>query len=45
MPFTTIRITTKTRDDLKKIGKKGEEYEGVIKRLINFYKQELEIRG
>jgi len=31
---TTIRISTSTRDDLKRLGDKGETYEEILQRLI-----------
>ncbi len=34
MVYTTIRIDSELRDELKKIGRKGETYSDVIKRLI-----------
>jgi len=34
MPFTTIRIETELRDQLKTLGRKGETYNEVIKRLV-----------
>lgn len=35
MPFTTIRIDDETRDRLKAMGKMGESYNEVIKRLLD----------
>jgi len=32
--FTTIQVSKKTRDDLKRIGKKGETYDEIIRRLL-----------
>ena len=34
MENTTIQITKEVRDQLKKLGKKGETYIDVLKRLI-----------
>ena len=34
MPFTTIRIESETRDRLRDLGRKGETYNEIIKRLI-----------
>jgi hypothetical protein len=34
---TTIQITTETRDELKAIGKMGDDYNKVIKMLISEY--------
>ena len=34
--YTVIRIRKTTRETLKKLGKKGESYEGVILSLIKF---------
>lgn len=31
---TTIQITTETRDDLRSIGKMGDDYNTVIRKLI-----------
>lgn len=31
---TTIQITTNTRDQLRELGKTGEDYNAVIRRLI-----------
>lgn len=36
---TTISITPQTRNELKQIGTKDEEYEDIIKRTINFTKK------
>lgn len=38
---TTIRITTDTRDELRAIGKMGDDYEKVIRRLIEEHKEHL----
>jgi predicted CopG family antitoxin len=32
--YTTIRIETELRDELKRLGRKGETYSEIIKRLI-----------
>ena len=39
--ITTIQVNRKTRDMLKRIGKKGETYDQVIMRLLEekFYKE------
>jgi hypothetical protein len=37
---TTIQISTKNRDELKAIGKFGENYDDVIEKLINEYKNQ-----
>jgi len=34
---TTIRVSKETQSMLKDIGKKGETYDDVIRRLIEFY--------
>ena len=34
---TTIQLFGKTRDQLKELGKKGETYDEIIKRLIKAY--------
>jgi len=44
MPFTTIRIQTELRDELKTLGRKGETYEEIIRRLIEEAKR-AESRG
>ena len=33
--LTTIRLKTKTREKLKKLGIKGESYEEIVSRLIS----------
>lgn len=38
MALTTIKISQDLRDELRELGKKGESYEDVIKRLIQVYK-------
>ena len=35
--MTTIRVSKETQEMLKNIGKKGETYDDVIRRLIEFY--------
>lgn len=35
---TTIQITKQTRDELKKIGTMGDDYNAVIEKLIKEYK-------
>ena len=37
--LTTIQISKELRDTLKELGKKGETYEDIIKRLIAMRKQ------
>ena len=32
--YTSIRITVKTRDDLKAKGKKGESYDDIIQKML-----------
>ena len=34
MPSTTIRIDTETRDRLRAIGRMGESYDQVVRRLL-----------
>ena len=34
MPFTTIRIELETREKLRNLGKKGETYNEIIRRII-----------
>lgn len=36
---TSIRLKAETRDELKKLGRKGETYDDVIKRLISDHKE------
>jgi predicted CopG family antitoxin len=36
---SSIQVTDKLREELKELGKKGESYEDVIWRLVNFYKK------
>ena len=33
---TTIQITTETREKLKRFGHKGESYDNIIERLMNY---------
>jgi len=33
--ITTIQISKATRDELKKLGKKGETYDAIIRQLLN----------
>jgi len=35
---TTIELSKETRDQLKELGKKGETYEEIIKRLLKLAK-------
>jgi hypothetical protein len=37
MELTTIQIKKETREKLKKLGVKGETYDAVIARLVDFY--------
>ena len=37
--LTTIQLSKETRDELKKLGKMGETYDDVIKRLVNTAKE------
>lgn len=37
--ITTIRISVKTKNRLDLLGKKGDSYEDIIKRLIEFYEK------
>jgi hypothetical protein len=36
---TTVELEKKTRDKLKDLGKKGETYDELLNRLIDFYKE------
>lgn len=36
---TSIRLDSKVRDELKDLGKKGERYSDIIKKLIEEHKQ------
>ncbi len=40
MVRTTIVVDSDTREKLKKIGVKGETYEGIILRLFDYYMQQ-----
>jgi hypothetical protein len=40
MPFTTIRIELETREKLRDLGKKGETYNEIIKRIIDTLESE-----
>ena len=35
--LTSIRVSVVTRSDLRDIGKKGESYDEVIRRLLDFF--------
>jgi hypothetical protein len=37
--ITTVKLSKKTRDRLTELGNKGETYEDIILRLIDFYKK------
>jgi hypothetical protein len=37
MPKTTILIETKTREELRLMGTKGESYDVIIRRLMEFW--------
>ena len=39
MPTTSMKIQTNTRDRLFALGKKGESYDTIINKLIDFYEQ------
>jgi hypothetical protein len=38
--ITTIQISKATRDELKQLGKKGETYDEIIKRLTELWKKQ-----
>jgi predicted CopG family antitoxin len=38
--ITTIQISKETRDELKELGKKGETYDEVIKKLLEHAKKQ-----
>ena len=40
LPKTTILIETKTREELRLMGTKGESYDVIIRRLMDFWKKE-----
>jgi len=40
--FTTIGVRKITRDRLKKLGTKGEFYDDILVRLLNFYEENSE---
>jgi hypothetical protein len=44
LPKTTILIETKTRDELRTLGVKGESYDDIIRRLMKFWKQSHDTR-
>ena len=37
--WTTIRISITTKDELTEIGKKGETYDDIIRKIIKVYKE------
>lgn len=37
--MTTIQLSTETRDQLKELGKKGETYDEIIKKLLDLVKE------
>jgi hypothetical protein len=37
--ITTVKLSKKTRDRPAELGSKGETYEEIIQRLIDFYKK------
>lgn len=37
--ITTITIRKETREKLKELGKKGETYDDILNRLIQFYQR------
>jgi predicted CopG family antitoxin len=37
--FTTIKVSTETRDELTKLGTMDDSYDSVIKKLIKHYKE------
>jgi len=37
--ITTVKVRDKTKKELAKIGTKEETYDDIIRRLIDFYKQ------
>jgi predicted CopG family antitoxin len=39
MPKTTILIETKTREELRLMGIKGESYDDIIRRLIDHWRK------
>jgi len=39
---TTIEVSVETRDQLKELGKKGETYDEIIRRLLKLAKQKKE---
>jgi hypothetical protein len=39
LPKTTILIETKTREELRMLGVKGESYDTIIRRLMDFWKK------
>ena len=39
MGITTIQLEKETKEELKELGKKGDTYNDILKKLINFYKE------
>lgn len=39
MTGTNIGVSTETRKELKQLGKKGETYDKIIRRLVLLYKE------
>ena len=37
--LTTIQLSTETRDQLKELGKKGETYDEIIKKLLRLVRE------
>jgi predicted CopG family antitoxin len=40
--FTTIKVSTETRDELTKLGRMDDSYDSVIKRLLKHYKDNVQ---
>ena len=37
--FTTIKVSTETRDELSQLGTMSDSYDSVIKKLVKYYKE------
>jgi len=44
VPITTIKLSVQTKEELKTLGKMGDTYEDVIKKLIETYKERGNVR-
>ena len=44
VPITTIKVSVETKEALKALGKMGDTYEDVIKKLIKSYRERGNVR-